>query len=181
MVEGAGSDNWRTLKTMLHTRPDLLHRILEVNARAVADYLNAQIDAGADAVMLFDTWGGMLAYEDYEAFSLRYSREIFRKVTKVPTILFTKGGNPWLGAMMQSGCAAVGLDWNATRARRADWPQAASRCREISIPSLYSRRRSVCAKPRARCLKASVLRRGTSSISATEYFRKHLWNQWPRS
>jgi uroporphyrinogen decarboxylase len=119
MVEGAGSDNWRTLKTMLHTRPDLLHRILEVNARAVAEYLNAQIEAGADAVMLFDTWGGMLAHDDYEAFSLQYSREIFKKVTKVPTILFTKGGNPWLGAMMQSGCAAVGLDWTCdTRAAR---------------------------------------------------------------
>jgi uroporphyrinogen decarboxylase len=120
MVEGAGSDNWRTLKTMLHTRPDLLHRILEVNARAVAEYLNAQIEAGADAVMLFDTWGGMLAHDDYEAFSLQYSREIFKKVTKVPTILFTKGGNPWLGAMMQSGCAAVGLDWtcDARAARR---------------------------------------------------------------
>jgi len=120
MVEGAGSDNWRTLKTMLHTRPDLLHRILEVNARAVADYLNAQIEAGADAVMLFDTWGGMLAHDDYEAFSLQYSREIFKKVTKVPTILFTKGGNPWLGAMMQSGCAAVGLDWTCdARAARS--------------------------------------------------------------
>jgi uroporphyrinogen decarboxylase len=113
MVEGSGSDDWRTLKTMLHTRPELLHRILEVNASAVADYLNAQIEAGADAVMLFDTWGGILSHDDYEVFSLKYSREILRKVTKVPTILFTKGGSPWLGAMMQSGCACVGLDWTA--------------------------------------------------------------------
>jgi uroporphyrinogen decarboxylase len=111
MVEGAGSDDWRTLKTLLHARPDLLHRILEVNATAVADYLNAQIEAGADAVMLFDTWGGILAHEDYETFSLSYARRIFAKVQKAPTILFTKGGNPWLGAMMQSGCSAVGLDW----------------------------------------------------------------------
>jgi uroporphyrinogen decarboxylase len=111
MVEGAGSDDWRTLKTLLHARPDLLHRILEVNATAVADYLNAQIEAGADAVMLFDTWGGILAHEDYETFSLSYARKIFAKVRKAPTILFTKGGNPWLGAMMQSGCSAVGLDW----------------------------------------------------------------------
>jgi uroporphyrinogen decarboxylase len=113
MVEGSGSDDWRTLKTLLHARPDLLHRILEVNARAVADYLNAQIDAGADAVMLFDTWGGTLAHPDYETFSLRYSRQVLQKVTKAPTILFTKGGAPWLGAMMESGCAAVGLDWTA--------------------------------------------------------------------
>jgi uroporphyrinogen decarboxylase len=111
MVEGAGSDDWRTLKTLLHSRPDLLHRILEVNATAVADYLNAQIEAGADAVMLFDTWGGILAHDDYETFSLSYARKIFAKVRKAPTILFTKGGNPWLGAMMQSGCSAVGLDW----------------------------------------------------------------------
>jgi len=113
MVEGSGSDNWRTLKTMLHARPDLLHRILEVNARAVTDYLNAQIEAGADAVMLFDTWGGILANDEYETFSLSYSRKIFEKVGKAPTILFTKGGNPWLDAMMKSGCAAVGLDWTA--------------------------------------------------------------------
>jgi len=113
MVEGSGSDNWRTLKTMLHARPDLLHRILEVNARAVTDYLNAQIEAGADAVMLFDTWGGNLAHDQYEEFSLKYSRAIFQQVKKAPTILFTKGGNPWLDAMMKSGCAAVGLDWTA--------------------------------------------------------------------
>ena len=120
MVEGSGSDDWRTLKTMLHSRPDLLHRILEVNARAVSGYLDAQIEAGADAVMLFDTWGGILAHDDYEVFSLRYSREVFRQVKKAPTILFTKGGTPWLGSMMSSGCSAVGLDWtcDAREARR---------------------------------------------------------------
>ena len=113
MVEGSGSDNWRTLKTLLHARPELLHRILDVNARAVAGYLNAQIDAGADAVMLFDTWGGILSHHDYETFSLSYSRKILAQVKKAPTILFTKGGAPWLAAMMQSGCSAVGLDWTA--------------------------------------------------------------------
>jgi uroporphyrinogen decarboxylase len=113
MVEGAGSNDWRALKTLLHARPDLLHRILEVNTTAVADYLNAQIDAGADAVMLFDTWGGILAHDDYETFSLSYARRIFARVRKAPTILFTKGGNPWLAAMMESGCSAVGLDWTS--------------------------------------------------------------------
>jgi uroporphyrinogen decarboxylase len=113
MVEGSGSDDWRTLKTMLYARPDLLHRILEVNARAVADYLNAQIEAGADAVMIFDTWGGILAHEDYEVFSLAYTRKILQQIKKAPSILFTKGGSPWLGAMMNSGCAAVGLDWTS--------------------------------------------------------------------
>ena len=112
MVEGSGSDDWAKVKDMLQSRPELLHRILEVNAEAVADYLNAQIDAGADAVMLFDTWGGILASDQYERCSLAYSKQIFKKVTRVPTILFTKGGSAWLGAMMKSGCAAVGLDWN---------------------------------------------------------------------
>ena len=120
MVEGGGSDDWRTLKTLRHARPDLLHRILDVNTKAVADYLNAQIQAGADAVMLFDTWGGVLAYDDYETFSLSYARKVFAEVRGAPTILFTKGGSPWLAAMMRSGCSAVGLDWtcDARAARR---------------------------------------------------------------
>jgi uroporphyrinogen decarboxylase len=120
MVEGSGSDHWRALKSMLHARPELLHRILDINARAVAGYLNAQIEAGADVVMLFDTWGGVLAHDDYETFSLRYSRQVLQSVRKVPTILFTKGGAPWLGAMLRSGCAAVGLDWtcDAREARK---------------------------------------------------------------
>jgi uroporphyrinogen decarboxylase len=127
MVEGSGSDDWRALKTMLYARPDLLHRILEVNARAVTDYLNAQIEAGAQVVMLFDTWGGQLSHPGYETFSLAYSRRVIANLTKeregrrVPSILFTKGGGAWLEAMAASGCDAVGLDWTvdpaAARAR----------------------------------------------------------------
>jgi len=127
MVEGSGSDDWRTLKTMLYARPELLHRVLDVNARAVADYLNAQIEAGAQAVMIFDTWGGQLAHDDYEAFSLAYSRRVIAGLTKhaggrrVPSILFTKGGGAWLEAMAASGCDAVGLDWtvDARAARKS--------------------------------------------------------------
>ena len=127
MVEGSGSDDWRALKTMLYARPDLLHRILEVNARAVTDYLNAQIEAGAQAVMLFDTWGGQLSHAGYEEFSLAYSRRVLSGLTResgarrVPSILFTKGGGAWLEAVAASGCDAVGLDWTvdaaAARAR----------------------------------------------------------------
>jgi uroporphyrinogen decarboxylase len=113
MVEGSGSDDWRTLKRLRHARPELLHRILEVNARAVADYLNAQIEAGAQVVMLFDTWGGVLAHDDYETFSLSYSRKVLQQVKGSPRILFTKGGSPWLAAMLASGADAVGLDWTA--------------------------------------------------------------------
>jgi uroporphyrinogen decarboxylase len=126
MIEGSGSDDWRAVKAMLYARPDLLHRILEVNARAVADYLNAQIDAGAQAVMLFDTWGGNLTAAGYEEFSLAYSRRVLAKLKReadgrrVPSILFTRGGGVWLESIAASGCDAVGLDWtvNAADARR---------------------------------------------------------------
>ena len=117
MVEGAGSDDFRNLKTMLYARPDLLHRILEVNARAVTDYLNAQIEAGVQVVMLFDTWGGNLSTAGYEEFSLAYARRVIAGLKRenegrrVPVILFTKGGGGWLEMMARSGCDAVGVDW----------------------------------------------------------------------
>ena len=120
MVEGSGSDDWRQVKEMRYARPDLLHRILEVNTRAIADYLNAQIEAGAQVAMLFDTWGGSLSASDYEEFSLAYMRKVLTALRPVPSILFTKGGGGWLESMAASGCSAVGLDWtvDAREARR---------------------------------------------------------------
>jgi uroporphyrinogen decarboxylase len=130
MVEGGGSDDFRLIKTMLYSRPDLLHRILDVNARAVAAYLNAQIEAGAQAVMLFDTWGGVLADGAYQEFSLSYMRKVVVQLkrehdgARVPSILFTKGGGLWLEQIADSGCDAVGLDWTVNlgdaRARIGD-------------------------------------------------------------
>jgi uroporphyrinogen decarboxylase len=117
MVEGGGSDDFRTVKTMLYDRPDLMHHILTVNAAAVAAYLNAQIDAGAQAVMIFDTWGGALADGVYQAFSLHYMREVVRQLkrehdgVKIPCIVFTKGGGLWLEEIADCGADAVGLDW----------------------------------------------------------------------
>ena len=126
MVEGGGSDDFRTVRTMLYRRPDLLHRILAVNARAVADYLNAQIEAGAQAVMLFDTWGGTLADGHFQRFSLRYLRDVVSALrvereeraadgsvrrVRVPSIVFTKGGGQWLEEIAGIGCDAVGVDW----------------------------------------------------------------------
>jgi uroporphyrinogen decarboxylase len=119
MVEGAGSSDWRTLKAMLHGRPELLHQLLDINARAVSAYLNAQIEAGAQAVMIFDTWGGILSHQHYEPFSLAYCRKVIKSLTRsadgrrVPNILFTKGGFPWFQAMLDSGADAIGLDWTA--------------------------------------------------------------------
>ncbi len=127
MVEGGGSDDFRLVKTMLYRRPDLLHRILEVNAATVADYLNAQIEAGAQAVMIFDTWGGALADGAYQAFSLAYIRSVLKQIKReqdgerIPTIVFTKGGGLWLEEVADTGCDAVGVDWTvnlgAARAR----------------------------------------------------------------
>ena len=117
MVEGGGSDDFRLVKSMLYKRPDLLHRILDVNARAVTDYLNAQIAAGAQAVMIFDTWGGSLAHDAYREFSLPYIRRVVSGLVReaagrcVPSIVFTKGGGQWLEAIADIGCDAVGLDW----------------------------------------------------------------------
>jgi uroporphyrinogen decarboxylase len=117
MIEGGGSDDFRRVKTMLYSRPDLLHRILAINAQAVAAYLNAQITAGAQAVMLFDTWGGMLSDAAYAEFSLAYSRQVLSALTResegrvVPRILFTKGGGLWLESMADAGADALGIDW----------------------------------------------------------------------
>ena len=136
MVEGGGSDDFRRIKTMLYQRPDLLHRVLAINADAVAAYLNAQIDAGAQAVMIFDSWGGVLADGAFQEFSLAYVRRVLQALRTerderdereagatrrvcVPSIVFTKGGGLWLDEIAASGCDAVGVDWtvNLGRAR----------------------------------------------------------------
>ncbi len=117
MVEGGPSADFQHVKTMLYRRPDLLRRILDVNARAVTAYLNAQIEAGAQAVMIFDTWGGALGHAEYREFSLAYMQQVLdglareRDGMRVPNILFTKGGGAWLETIAASGCDAVGIDW----------------------------------------------------------------------
>ncbi|HVL55328.1 MAG TPA: uroporphyrinogen decarboxylase [Burkholderiaceae bacterium] len=112
MVEGGGSDDFRQVRTMLYRRPDLMHAMLQKNADAATAYLNAQIDAGAQAVMVFDTWGGLLADGHYQTFSLAYIERIVSGLRRrVPTIVFTKGGAPWLEAIADCGCDAVGVDW----------------------------------------------------------------------
>jgi len=117
MVEGGGSDDYRLVKTMLYARPDLMHHILAVNADAVAAYLNAQIDAGAQAVMVFDSWGGVLADGAFQSFSLAYTERVLRQLKRehagqrVPQIVFTKGGGGWLDAIAASGADVVGVDW----------------------------------------------------------------------
>ena len=113
MVEGGGSDDFRHIKTLLYARPDLAHRILTLNAQAVTDYLNAQIGAGAQAVMIFDTWGGALADGAYQAFSLAYMQRVVDGLRRehdgerVPVIVFTKGGGLWLEQIAMIGADAL--------------------------------------------------------------------------
>ena len=117
MVEGGGSKEFHTIKKMLYNRPDLMHHILAINAPAVAQYLNAQIDAGAQAVMIFDSWGGALADGAYQAFSLKYMQLVVSQLqrekdgVRIPAVVFTKGGGLWLEQIADIGADAVGLDW----------------------------------------------------------------------
>ena len=117
MVEGGSSKEFSKVKGMLFDRPDLMHKLLDTTAKSVTSYLNAQIAAGAQAVQIFDTWGGMLTPRDYKEFSLNYMQQIIDGLTreadgrKVPVILFTKGGGQWLEAMADTGADALGLDW----------------------------------------------------------------------
>jgi uroporphyrinogen decarboxylase len=117
MVEGGSSKEFARVKGMLYDDPDTLHHLLAILAEAVTVYLNAQIAAGAQAVMVFDTWGGTLTPEGYREFSLAYMQRIVEGLTRehegrrVPVTLFTKGGGGWLEAMADTGCDALGLDW----------------------------------------------------------------------
>ena len=117
MVEGGGSKNFAQIKGMMYADPALLHRLLDTVTRATTAYLNAQIEAGAQAVMVFDTWGGALAPAQYREFSLAYMARIVAGLTReregrrVPVVLFTKGGGAWLDAMAATGADALGVDW----------------------------------------------------------------------
>ena len=124
MVEGASSTDYRTVKHMLYSRPDLLHRILAVNADAVAACLNAQIQAGAQCVMVFDSWGGVLADGAFQTFSLAYTRRVLAQLQRtgadgqtVPRIVFTKGGGQWLADMQTLDCDVLGVDWTVNLAQ----------------------------------------------------------------
>lgn len=117
MVEGGSSKNFAKVKALMNNEPQVMHKLLDKLAQSVAAYLNAQIAAGAQAVMLFDTWGGVLSCDDYREFSLHYAKQIRdlliveNEGRRVPNILFTKGGGLWLENMANTGYDALGLDW----------------------------------------------------------------------
>lgn len=126
MVEGRGSADYRKIKGMMYGRPDLVHQILEINAQTTIQYLNEQIRAGAQAAMIFDSWGGVMADTLFQEFSLAYTKKVVDGLIRdndgrrVPVIVFTKGGGQWLEDIVQCGADAVGVDWtvNLTRARQ---------------------------------------------------------------
>ncbi|MDE0918768.1 MAG: uroporphyrinogen decarboxylase [Arenicellales bacterium] len=126
MIEGESSRDFRHSKGLLYTEPGRMHQLLEVLTEAVSGYLHAQIVAGVQAVMIFDTWGGTLAHADYQEFSLAYLSRIVAALQAalgadaVPIILFTKGGGQWLSEIADSGCDAIGIDWTQSlfRARQ---------------------------------------------------------------
>lgn len=117
MVEGGSSRDWARTKQMMYQQPEVLHLLLSKLADSVTEYLNAQITAGAQAVQIFDSWGGALSHAAYREFSLSYMQRIVSGLIResegreVPVILFTKGGGQWLEAMADTGCHALGLDW----------------------------------------------------------------------
>jgi uroporphyrinogen decarboxylase len=127
VVEGGSSREFSIIKRMMYDEPATLHALLALLTQATCDYLNAQIAAGAQAIMVFDTWGGVLTPAQYRAFSLEYMQRIVAGLTRehegrrVPIILFTKGGGAWLKAMSETGCDALGVDWTTDLgdARRA--------------------------------------------------------------
>ena len=125
MVEGGSSKAFTKLKKMMYAEPATLHLLLDKLADSVILYLNAQIKAGAQSVMVFDTWGGVLTGRDYREFSLHYMHKIVDGLLRendgrrVPVTLFTKGGGQWLEAMAATGCDALGLDWDHRHRRRA--------------------------------------------------------------
>ena len=117
MVEGSSTKEYAKVKGMMYDRPDLMHHLLDTTAQSVISYLNAQVAAGAQALMIFDTWGGILTPRDYKEFSLRYMQKIVDGLNrqaegrKIPVILFTKGGGAWMEDMAATGCDALGVDW----------------------------------------------------------------------
>jgi uroporphyrinogen decarboxylase len=123
MIEGSGSDDFATVRRMAAARPELLDRLVGLNAEAVTAYLREQVLAGADAVMLFDTWGGMLSAAGYRRHSLASMRAVVASLAAdpatraTPTIVFTKGGGGWLDDIAACGATAVGLDWTVDLAK----------------------------------------------------------------
>lgn len=182
MVEGGSSKAFTVIKKMMYAEPLALHALLDKLAKSVTLYLNAQIKAGAQSVMIFDTWGGVLTGRDYQQFSLYYMHKIVdgllreNEGRRVPVTLFTKGGGQWLEAMAATGCDALGLDWttdiaDARRRVGTKWRSRATWIRPCSMRSLPVSKK----KCRLYCL-VSARAKATSSTSVTVFIRMYRQN-----
>jgi uroporphyrinogen decarboxylase len=175
MVEGGSSSDFTLIKTMLYSRPDLLHHILDINAQSVTTYLNAQIEAGAQAVMIFDSWGGALSHAAYHEFSLAYMEKIVSGLirekdgAKIPAIVFTKGGGLWMESIANIGCDAIGLDWQSILAKHAAAWVTRWRCRATSILPCCSPTRTSFVPKQAKFWLPTARAPATSSTSATAF------------
>jgi uroporphyrinogen decarboxylase len=172
MVEGGGSDDYRKVKGLLYSRPDLMHHILGVTAQAVTAYLNAQIEAGAQAVMIFDSWGGVLAHDAYRNSPRLHPPDRRRPHPRegrraIPCIVFTKGGGLWLADIADCGADAVGLDWTVDigAARRLVGDKVALQG-NLDPAVLFGSPEAVAAEAR-RCSTPTAPTPATSSTSAT--------------
>ncbi|VTN13134.1 Uroporphyrinogen decarboxylase [Raoultella terrigena] len=177
MVEGGSSKAFTVIKKMMYAEPKALHALLDKLAKSVTLYLNAQIKAGAQSVMIFDTWGGVLTGRDYQQFSLYYMHKIVdgllreNEGRRVPVTLFTKGGGQWLEAIAETGCDALGLDWTTdiADARRRVGHKVALQA--IWIPLCFTRPQPALRKKSLPSLPALVRERATSSTSDTAFIR----------
>lgn len=124
MIEGGSSGKqFERIRKMAYQQPEILHLLLEKLAESIVLYLNAQIESGADAIMIFDTWGGLLSTSQYQEFSLNYIQKIIAQLKPVPKIVFTKNGGQWLDKISECGCDAVGVDWTIDLAQAAKLTQ----------------------------------------------------------
>jgi hypothetical protein len=179
MVEGGGSDDYRLVKTMLYQRPDLMHRILAVNADAVALYLNAQIEAGAQAVMIFDSWGGVLADGAFQEFSLAYTQRVLSQLKKEHDGSASRTScSPRAAAcgwtqIADSGCDVVGLDWTVNLGtgprprRQTAWRCKATWTRTCCLPARAGRGRSACGA--GQLWRAAARRRPLGSATSSTW------------
>jgi uroporphyrinogen decarboxylase len=183
MVEGGTTKHFARSKAMMFDRPELMHALLGKVADAVTLYLNAQIAAGAQVAMVFDTWGGVLTPGDYREFSLRYMERIVDGLTReadgrrVPVVLFTKGGGQWLDRMAETGCDALGVDWTTelSDARRMVGDKVA--CRATWTPAPCMPRRSASAARWAACWRATAPAPAMCSTWATASMPPPWWRR----
>ncbi len=121
MIEGSGGNGYTLIKKILYSCPELLHKVLEINTKTIIQYLNTQIECGVQVIMIFDTWGGILADGFFQKFSLSYISKVLKGLNlsnsggtlKIPTIVFVKCGNQWIKDISNSGCDSISLDWTA--------------------------------------------------------------------